>query len=67
MPERFAIPFGEIALHREQLAALESMRLLVTSLGLVVLGELNPLESTDGADPGGPQSVLIDEFAKRVL
>jgi len=67
MPKALTIAFGEIALHRKKLAALEAMGLFVPSVRLTVLGELNPFERTDRSDPGGVKAVLDRDLIQSVL
>jgi hypothetical protein len=67
MPEWLTVALGEVPLHRQELAALETMRLFVAPVGLIVFGELDPFERTNCADPRASKAVLADQLAKCVL
>ena len=67
MPKRLTVALRKVALHREELALLEAMRLFVPSIRLTVFGELDPFESPDRADPGSAKLMLVDEITKRFL
>ncbi|MBW2717443.1 MAG: hypothetical protein JRD94_02490 [Deltaproteobacteria bacterium] len=67
MPERLSVTLREVALHRQQLTALEPVRLFVAPLALMVFGQLDPFESAKRADPRRSKSMLADEIAKRFL
>ncbi len=67
MPERLTVALGEVALHRQELAALEAMCTFVASVRLIVLGELDPFEGANRAHPCGPKIVLLDEACKGLL
>ncbi len=67
MPEWLSVALREVALHRQELAALEPMRLFVAPLVLIVFGELDPFEGAKRNDPRRPKTVLVREVAKRFL